>query len=265
MLSGTDALELPAGVRIDGSVVSDDVRGALFPANVAALFVLARIGRPLGDIAAELAARHDLDPHRARDDVLRFALVLNEALLANVVRADPVARRAACWLLLALRLAPAGSLPRGTARRFPLDTSTPVHAALGALAALRWRAVAVSAAAALLAAPGGVNPRLLGLAAGVGAGLAVHEAGHAALLSGVGGALVVSRLRTFVIHRPLAPGRRRVVALAGPAAAACVGVTMVAVAWLSGLPELAVAGCAPAAHAAGLTVATGDGRAACGL
>ncbi len=265
MLDQTDALELAAGVHVDGSAVSDDVRGAQFPANPAALFVLARTGRPLGEIAGELAARHGVEPHRARDDVLRFAFALNEALLANVVRADPAVRRAAGWLLLALRLAPAGSLPRGTAHRFPLDTSTPVRAALGAVSALRWRALAVSAAAALLSAPGGLDPRLLGLAAGVGAGLAVHEAGHAALLSGVGGALVVSRLRTYVIHRPLAPGRRRVVALAGPAAAAFVGVTVVGVAWLSGLPALALAGCAPAAHAAGLTVATGDGRAACGL
>jgi hypothetical protein len=266
MLEPVDAIELAAGVRVVGAAVEDDVRGAVFPANETALLVLGRAGEPLGETARALARAHAIDVRRAGDDVLRFAHALNRELLANVRHGRSRARRCVTWLRLALRLAPAGLLPSGAARRYPLDTSSAGRAALGAARALRRRSLALAAATLVLASPGGVPPPgVLALALGVGVGLVAHEAGHAALLTGVGAALVVHGLRTFVIHPPLAPGRRGAVAAGGPGAAAAVGVGMVVIGWLTGLPELALFGCAPAAHAAGLTVATPDGRTACGL
>lgn len=265
MLDPDDRMELPDGVRVDGNAVSDHLRGAVFPANDTALFVLRRADRPLGLIAAELAELHGIDAQRARDDVLRFAFSLNRELLANVVRSGGPIRRIRLWLRLALRLAPAGAVPASLARRVPLDTSTPLRAAVGTVAALRTRPLALAVAAVLLAAPGAVTPGAMAVGVGVGAGFAIHEAGHAALLGGVGSALVVSGLRTYVLHAPLPPVRRRRVAAAGPLAAAVLGVTAVTAAWVVGLPELTPLGCAPAAHALGLTVATADGRTACGL
>lgn len=265
MLDPGDRMELPDGVGIDGDTVSDHVRGAVFPANETALFVLRRAGRPLGLIAAELAELHGIDGQRARDDVLRFAFSLNRELLANVVRGGGPVRRFRLWLRLALRVAPAGAIPALPARRAALDTSTPLQAAIDTLAALRRRSLVLAVTAVLLAAPGAVTPGAIAVGAGVGAGFAIHEAGHAALLGGTGAALVVSGLRTYVLHAPLPPARQRRVAAAGPLAAAALGVTAVTAAWLVGLPELSPLGCAPAAHALGLTVATGDGRTACGL
>ena len=261
----SDRLELPDGVRVGGDCLADVVRDARFPTNETGLFVLRRTGRPLGEIAAELALHHRLALARARFDVLRFAFALNRAELANVVPGDGALRRALDWLRLAVRLAPAGSLPTSVARRSPLDTTTPVRGVVGTARALLRRCLAISVAAAALALPGGHAPGALALGVGVGLGLMAHEAGHVALLAGVGAALVVSGLRTYVIHPSLAPRRRRAVAAAGPIVAALLGLALVAAAWLARSPELALAGCAPAAHAAGLTVATGDGRVACGL
>ena len=265
MLGCADALELPAGVRLDGAALADDVVGARYPANHAALFVLRRTGRPLGEIAEELASTHGIALEQARTDVLRFAFALNHEQLVNVVPGDGVARRVADWLRIAACLLPAGSLPSANRRRSGLDTSTPSRAALGALRALARRSLLVTGAAVVLAAPGGLTPGVVVLGLGVGIGLAVHEAGHAAFLAGIGAALVVSGARTYVIHRPLTPRRRRAVAAAGPGVTAALGVAAVATAWLAGVPDAALAGCPAAAHAAGLTVATGDGRAACGL
>jgi hypothetical protein len=174
-------------------------------------------------------------------------------------------RWCADWLRLAVRMAPAGMLPPATARRVSLDTSRPRRAALGAVRALWRRATGVAAASLLIVAPGRVTPAGVALAIGVGAGVAAHEAGHAALLAGVSASLVLSRFRTFVLHPPLSPTRRSLVALGGPSAAVLLGIGAVIAAWLAGIPELAFGGCAPAAHALGLTAATADGRAACGL
>jgi len=68
-----------------------------------------------------------------------------------------------------------------------------------------------------------------------------------------------------VLHAALSPGRRALVALAGPLAVAVIGTICLAAAALVSVPCLAVAGCPFAAHALGLTVFTGDGRVACGL
>ena len=265
MLGLADAIRLAPAVRVENGALADDARGACFPVNATGLFVLEHAGRPLGDVADELASRHGLEPERAQADVLRFAFSLNRAQLANISAGGSAFHRLVDWLRLAVRLAPAGTLPSLNVRRFPLDTSTPARAVVDAIGALRWRVVTLVLAAVLVVAPDGPTPAVLALGLGVGAGLAAHEAGHAALLTGVAAALVVSGLRTYVIHPTLAPGRRRVVAAAGPAAAALLGIAAVALAWLVGMPELGLAGCPPAAHAVGLTVATGDGRVACGL
>jgi hypothetical protein len=265
LLCLADAIELAPGVQVANGALVDDARGVCFPVNDTGLFVIGCAGRPLRDVAHELASRHGLEPERARADVLRFSFSLNRAQLANVVVDGSAVRRVLAWLRLAIRLAPAGTLPLLNVRRFPLDTSTPVRAVLGAVGALRVRAAALALAAGLIAALGGLAPAALALGLGVGTGLVAHEAGHAGLLTGVPAALVISGLRTYVIHPTLAVGRRRAVAAAGPAAAAMVGIVAVSTAWLAGMPELGLAGCPPAAHAVGLTVATGDGRVACGL
>ncbi len=271
MLSLEDTISLPTGVRVDGHAVVDDVRGARYPANDSARFVLRRAGRPLADVAEELGRRHGLEPSRARADVLGFAHALNQGLLANIVCHRPRHRRAVEWLALAARLAPAGVLPAPAARRTPLDTRTPLRAVVSTTRGLAGRAVALASVVAVIAlqplpaAPARVAFIALALGAGVGGGIVLHEAGHAAALVGVGAALVLAGPRTFVLHAPVSTRRRLVVAAAGPACSCGLGVTLIALAWALRLPELAIAGCAPAGHAVALTVATADGRTACGL
>ncbi len=271
MLSLEDSIVVPTGVRVDGHDVVDDVRAARYPANDSALFVLRRAGRPLGDVAEELGRCHRLEPGRARADVLVFAHALNVGLLANVVRRRPRHRRAIEWLVLAARLAPAGTLPAPVARRHPLDTRTSIRAVVSAARGLVGRAFALAAVVAVIAlqplpaAPTRIALVAIALGAGVGGSIILHEAGHAALLAGVGAALVLAGPRTYVLHAPVSQRRRRVLAAAGPACACGLGGVVIAVAWVLRLPELALAGCAPVGHALGLTVATGDGRTACGL
>jgi hypothetical protein len=203
--------------------------------------------------------------------VLVFAHALNQGLLANVVRRRPRHRRALEWLALAARLAPAGTLPAPVARRSPLDTRTPMRAAVSTARGLAGRALALASVVAVIAlqplpaAPVRVALVAIALGAGVGGSIILHEAGHAAVLAGVGAALVLAGPRTYVLHAPVSPRRRWVVAAAGPASACGLGLAVIALAWALRVPELAVAGCAPVGHAVGLTVATADGRAACGL
>ena len=134
------------------------------------------------------------------------------------------------WLRLAVRLAPAGTLPSRNLRRFALDTSTPgarcdaTPAARSGGARSHWQLAAV-----LLAAPGGLTPaaartrprgrRRAGRSRGRSRCTA-HGCGSRRWWS--------AGLRTYVIHPTLAPGRRRAVAAAGPAAAALLGVAAVA-------------------------------------
>jgi hypothetical protein len=265
MLDLTDTLVLAPGVRLEGGDVHDAVRSTRFPVNDTGAFVVARQGCPLAVSARDLALRHGITPARAADDVLRFAAALNGALLANVVPGGTRGARLAAWLSLAVRLAPAGTLPVAIARRRALVTTSPLWALVGAARALAHRSAVLTAIAAAAVAPTAPGPGAILVAAGVGLGLLLHEAGHAVALTGVAAALVTAGARTFVLHPPLPPGRRRLVAVAGPAAAALTGALAVTAALLLSSAELAVAGCPLAGHAVGITVATGDGRAACGL
>jgi hypothetical protein len=96
-------------------------------------------------------------------------------------------------------------------------------------------------------------------------GVGLHEAAHAFLLRGVPSALVSCGRRTYVLHRRLTARRRAAVALAGPLFVAALGAAWVAAGAAVAAPWLTAGGCPLAAHAFALTVACGDGRAACGL
>ena len=270
MLSDTDAIVLADGVRVDSGGIVDEVRAERLPANATASFVLARAGQPLGAVAAELAFVYRVERGQARDDVLSFAYRLNRLLLVNVQPGSGRTRRLWSWLQGALRLVPANTVPRTAWRRVGLDTRSGMRAALCTLAAVRWRALTIGLLAALLcvetAAVGGVVPGwswvVVGVAAGLG--LALHEAGHAMVLGGVPAALVLAGPRTFVLHRTVSTARRRLVALAGPTVPLAAGAFVAAAARPAGSTVLALAACALCGHGLGLTVATRDGRTACG-
>jgi hypothetical protein len=271
VIAATDAVSLPAGVTLHEGRLRDAVRGESWPLNESGAFVLARSGEELGETVGRFASAFALAPEAARTDVLQFLWTLNRLALVNVESRRGRVRRLVDWLQLALRLAPTGSLPAALTRRRPLDTSTAVSGLLSGLAASAGRVVAVAAfsiaAAAQLAVLAGQAGLLVPLALGVctGAGIGLHEGAHAAMLRGVPSALVVRGRRTYVLHGALAPGRRTLVALAGPLAAAALGVACVSVAVLVGSDWLAAAGCPLAAHALSLTAVGGDGRVACGL
>lgn len=270
MLEPADSVVLAAGVRLEGAVLVDDLRGSRLPVNPTARFVLERSGRPLGEIAIELAAAYGLDPGRARDDVFAFAFRLNRLLLANVDRGRGPVARIASWVGAVLHLAPSGGYPRPAWRRVALDTTSRLRSGVGAVSAVRARAVALGLLAAALgmqtAGLSRVAPPTAWLAVGaaVAVGLAVHEAGHALALSGVPAAIALAGSRTFVIHSRLVGARRRLVAAAGPSVPIALATLAAGVAQPVESTALALAGCAFGGHAIGLTVATRDGREACG-
>jgi hypothetical protein len=95
------------------------------------------------------------------------------------------------------------------------------------------------------------------LAPAAGAGVLLHELGHAAALRGVPHVLVRRGLAPRLLHPQLPPGRLLAVAAAGPLSPAFAGLALAHVAGIASLPL--------AAHALALTVAAPDGRNACGL
>jgi hypothetical protein len=271
MIADTDTLSLAPGVGLQDGHLVDAVRGDAWPLNGSGAFVLARTGRPLGQIVREIADAFSLPIETARGDVLRFAWYLNALALVNVEREGSRARRLAEWIRLASRLAPAGTLPAALARRRALDTRSVSRAVVSSLTAILSRVFVVAAVAAVVAvqfsaaagAAGLALPLALGLGTGVGLGL--HEVAHVASLRGVPSALVMCGRRTYVLHAAVSPPRRTVVALAGPLTVAAVGVALVLGGAALAAPSLTIAGCPLAAHALALTVVGGDGRVACGL
>jgi hypothetical protein len=270
MLHPSDTITLAPGVRLEGALLVDEVRGERYPANATAHLVLSS-DVPLGSVAERLATTYSLPREAVLDDVLGFAWGLNRALLVNVAAGQTPVRRLSTWIGIALRGLPTGTLPPPGARRRPLDTRSCRLAVASTLRALRVRIAVIALAVALLAAELGLlvaaSPATLlqaaaiGLVAGLGLGL--HEAAHAAALRGVEAGLVTVGPSTFVLHRRLGASRRVAVALAGPALPAAVGVGLATVATVSGSVEAAIVACPLGAHALTATVAGRDGRIAC--
>lgn len=271
MLSPDDRLVLAAGVRLVDGTLADGVRGSAWPLNATGCFVLERGGDELGEIAGAVAAAFALPVDRARSDVLAFAWRLNRLTLVNIERRHGLLRHVLVWLALALRLLPAGVLPPATARRSPLDTRTAVRAATSVVRVLWARSVTIAllttVAVLQLAAVAGRFALVPALVTGTaaGAGVALHEAAHAATLRGVPSALVVQGRRTYVLHAPTGTARRAVVALAGPGVVCSLGMSLMVVATLAVSPVLALAGGVLCSHAAGLLLLGPDGRSACGF
>lgn len=271
MITDTDTLAFAPGVSVRDGQLADAVRGASWPLNGSGVFVLCRMGHPVGQIVRELTEAFSLPLETARDDVLRFVCQLNTLALVNVERKQPLGRRLADWLQLASRLAPAGALPVALARRRALDTRSVFRAIGSGLVASLSRVAVIAAVATVVAvhvsvvggAPTLAVPLALGLATGVGLGL--HEAAHVAALLGIPSALVTRGRRTFVLHAAVSPSRRYIVALAGPLAVATIGVGLILGGSALGTPSITIAGCPLAAHALALTIVGGDGRIACGV
>ena len=272
MITGTDSVALPPGVSIQDGRLEDIVRGSSWPLNGSGAFVLRRTGRPLDAIVRELADVFGLPLEVARLDVLRFAFTLNALALVNVVQSGPRLRRLADWVGLALRLVPAGTLPTSLARRRALDTRSVPRALASTLAATGSRVVAIVTAATAVALQfaavvgGGESAFVLAVALGAGTGIGVglHEAGHVASLRGVPSALILRGRRTFVLHAPVGPGRRALVAVSGPGPVVALGLMLVVGGTAVVAPGLVILGLPLTAHALSLTVIGGDGRVACG-
>ena len=271
MLDPADVLVLPHDVRhLPGRLV-DDVRRVAHPLNSTAGEVLACPGESLGCAAERIARRWGLAPEQARADVLRFAWHLNAAALANVQRGTGRGSRTLAWIVLTLRLLPAGRLPQASVRRIALDTRSPSRAIGSAVISLGPRAVrAATVAAAVLAlagaAAGSVSPwAVVALAGSLGASLVVHETAHVVALAGEPAALVLAGPRTSLLHGDLGDRRRAVVAAVGPLATGAVGVVATAGALELSSALAALVACPPAGHALAATVASIDGRTACGL
>lgn len=271
MIAAHDTLSLAPGVALRHGRLADDVRGDSWPLNTSGAFVLARTGEPVGRIVGELAEVFALPDEAARADVLRFIWYLNALALVNVEGGGSPPRRVSDWVRLAARLAPAGAVPAAVTRRRAIDTRSVGRAVASSLAAILPRvgvvvAVATAVAAqftAFAGASGLVVPLVLGL--GTGAGIGLHEAAHAAMLRGVPSALVTRGRRTYVLHAPVSPSRRSLVALGGPLVVAGLGFGLVLAGSLVAAPVVAIVGCPLAAHALALTVAGSDGRVVCGL
>ena len=86
MIAATDSVTLAPGVEIRQELLRDVVRGHEWPLNTSGAFVLERSGRPLGEVAGELADAFSLSAPEARGDVLRFVWQLNHLALVNVER-----------------------------------------------------------------------------------------------------------------------------------------------------------------------------------
>ena len=246
MLDAGDRLVLADGVVFCNGTLVDAVARASWPVNATGALVLARSGCALGDVADDVAATFVVSVERARTDVLSFAWELNRLALANVDRRAGRVRHAVAWLRLAVRLAPAGTLPAITVRRLRLDTRTIPRAIAGVGRAGAGRGAGIAVAVAVLVAhigllagrPSLLLPVAVGLASG--GGLIVHEAAHAAALRGIPSALVFRGRRVSVLHAPAGPGRRALVAAAGPGVTAIIGTGLLAVSVSYSTPALAL-------------------------
>ena len=190
--------------------------------------MLERSGRPLGEVAGELADAFSLSAPEARGDVLRFVWQLNHLALVNVERTASTLGQLVDWLA-ARRATRTGRRRAGTGHAPTRDRHSHGRACArehlqgGAAARGRGRGRRDDPRRPRRGDPRSRAHRavLVGLATGLGLGL--HEAAHAALLRGVPSALVVRGVRTRVLHAAVAPRRRTLVALGGPLAVAALG------------------------------------------
>jgi hypothetical protein len=266
MLAPCDRILVPPGVRRAPGLLVDDVRGCSFAVNATAEAVLDRAGDQLERAAHELGRRWALDEAAARRDVLVFAWELNRHGLVNVARGGARSGRVLTWLRVAVRSLPSGRLPAGTVERRPLDTSTAGRAVVSTARALADRVAALALVATLglvladIVAGGSTTGASWALGPVLGAGVLLHEAGHAVALRGVPAALLLLRGRVSVLHPPLSGHRVASVALAGPGLPALVGVVLALVALRTGSTLAALTACPPAGHLLSATVAGRDGR-----
>ncbi|MFN8221674.1 MAG: PqqD family protein [Gaiellales bacterium] len=268
ILRETDTLVLPDGVLpIDGAL-ADHVRDGAYALNAAGAIVVAHDGRPLGEAIAAVEQAWGVDHDQARRDVLAFAWLLNRALLANIRRRGNPLRRAAVWLWAAVRLLPFGIVLPVLNRRVGLDTSSRLRAARGAFVASLPRsfgaaaacAVVVLPAAGLVGAPPGAVAALTAVAV---VGVATHEAGHALALRGIPAALVSSGVAVSVLYRPAGPRATAVIALAGPALPAAIGLFVAVLGVRLDSVEAGILACPLAGHALTATLLGRDGRMLC--
>lgn len=272
MIAPGDRVRLAPGVALRDGALEDAVRGAAWPLNGAADLVLAQAGAgTLAETAAALAEQSGVAPEVALADVEAFCADLNAKLLLNVEPAGGRFALAVRWLSAALGLLPLRAFPRLPLTRHALDTRTATRAVLSVTRALALPAFSVAAlfagVGALLLAGAGAHGLRVAFLVGISAaaGLVVHEAGHAAALRGVPACLGRRGLRAFVLHLPVPPLRRAVVAAVGPVAAAFVGWLVLLAAHALALADLALAASLLTTQALGLTVVARDGRTLCGL
>jgi hypothetical protein len=103
----------------------------------------------------------------------------------------------------------------------------------------------------------------LGIA--IAAAVALHELAHLAALRGVPACIVVRGFRASVVHRAVSPRRTRAVAASGPAAGIALALCVVGLTCVRPSTEGGAAALVCFVNAVGLTVASRDGRALCGL
>jgi hypothetical protein len=241
VIESSDRIELAPGVLLRADALHDSVRGIDVPLNASARIAF-RSGATVAELAASLAR---LGARDAEHDATAFAVQLNRLLLVNV-------RASGRGLLCRVRALRHGKALQPPTRRFAIDKPWTFVAALTPSAAV------VVAVLLPLVSLGGVWTIAAAFAAG--AGIVVHEAGHAVALRGVPRALVLEGLKPSILHAPVGAWRTFAAAAAGPLAPALLALS-IALAWRVAAPAVVPL----AAHIVGLTVISQDGRAACGL
>ena len=192
---------------------------------------------------------------------------LNAHALVNVRPGLGAAALLTRWVLALAVLLPRGLVPTLPAGRRRIDTSTTMRLLSTSSRALAPVAAVYAATAfaitVVAVTPLGVDTALAAAAAcATGAGVWLHELGHAAALRRVPSCVVVRGLRVAVLHRPVGTGHTRAVAAAGPV----VGVAAAAItAFIATTPEGATAAGVLGTQSLGFTVLTSDGRRLCGL
>ncbi|MFN0152795.1 MAG: PqqD family protein [Gaiella sp.] len=263
MLALDDRLCLAPCVTLAANGVADEVQDRMWPVNATARLVLAsaETGETLNQVVERVVAAHGVLRETAERDVLVFAWALNRRYLANVRPAKGYLRRR---LRLALRLLPAGVLPPGRVVRRPVCPGGGLARALSMVRALGPRASLVTGVAALPLVQGLSDPAVaIGVASSAGAGIVLHELGHALALGRRPAAVVLAGLRVLVLHAKLLPAVRRRVAVAGPGLVVGTGLVAAVCAETTGSLALALCSATWLGHAVGLTVLTNDGRNAC--